>query len=563
MAQGAAGRFVPLLHAPGNPQLPTLPNPADPKDGLESLWGHGATINAPRFETEYLATAAAGPGIANGFAQTWLNTIWLNPAPLDFGNITADKTLSVTLHNMYRTSVSITAVDVSALSGVTLDSPGLPVDIPPFSSVIFTFTATLLGDVEFDDNAIFTTSEGSLNLRMIGRRVIIVDVFPQNSIAEQLTFLTDNMVSRDGTEQAMSLRLAPRSAVTMELAYTDLLERGRLQNILLGAMHLPIGCQLWWQSRELTSAALITDDVIQVSTDDMEIEVGGTVGFVLRDRTSLEAEVLSFNATSITLTQAIGTALPADTSVMPVKFGFFSPKADIVDSPVTLQKFVLKFDLIDYGYIGAIDGAYFDTHPVDGLPIIKGCLSIDSRDRKGGIVSIEGRTDGQTGAIAQYKSEALSRPNQPVLVHCKSLADQHAWRKFLHFVRGSWGRFYVPTGTNDLLLDSDFTLGGNSFDIPNIGLASLVQNRAPRRDLKITIAGVDYYRRITSVVDNGATEAVTLSSVIPGAGTVPVADMFVSWLTLSRIVADTASFKHRFRGVSELRFQTRGVIDGV
>ena len=130
-------------------------------------------------------------------------------------------------------------------------------------------------------------------------------------------------------------------------------------------------------------------------------------------------------------------------------------------------------------------------------------------------------------------------------------------------MRGSWGAFYVPTGTDDLPLFVDFALGGNVFDIVNIGLAALVGNVAPRRDVRITIAGVTYDRRITSVVDNGAFETVTLSAVIPGAGNVTDAEFKCSWLTLSRIVGDTATFKHNRRGNGELRFSVRGVIDGV
>lgn len=563
MAQGAASPFTVLTHTPGNPQLPTLPNPNDPKTGLDDDFSSIAGIDAPRFEETHLAINSAAPGVAKGFAQTYFNQIGVAPNPIDFGNITAEKTRVVNLHNTNRTPCQVTAVDLSAVSGVVLDSPGLPITIEPFSSAQFTFTAALLGDTSFDANAIFTTDCGNLTLRMIGRRVIIISVFPQRAITEQLKFLTDNIISEDGSEQTMSLRLAPRSSVSMELRYTDILERAVLQNVLLGAIYLPVGAQQWWQSRTLTAAALTTDLVIQVSTEFMEIEIGGTVQFALADRSTLEAEVLSFTASDITLTQAIGTALPADTNCMMIKFGFINPKVVLGDYPVELQNFNLKFELNDYASIPEVDPAYFDSHHIDGLPIIKDCLFIDGKSRKGGIVSNQSRLDGQTGAIRQSRTEAISRPNQPILAHCKSLADQHAWRKFLHFLRGSWGTFYVPTGTNDMILQADFSLGSNILTVLNMGYTTLIDGTAPRRDVRVTIAGVNYYRRIVSSIDNGVTEDLTLDSAIPGAGTIAIADMLISWLTLSRIVADTATFKHQFRGISELRFATRGVIDGV
>jgi len=561
MAQGAAAPFRVKFNAPGNPQLPTLPNPADPKQGLNDLFVTGASINAPRYPEKYLEVLGAGPNTARGFAQTYLNQIGVTPDPIDYGNITAPKTRIATVHNTFRYPVTVSAVDVSGVSGVTLLSPGLPVVVPSFSSIVFTFEAALAGDVNFDGLAVFTTTEGPLTIRMIGRRIIIIAVAPQRAITEQLRFKTDNLITENGSEKAMSLRLAPRSSVNVELRYTNPLERAQLQNILLGAIHLPIGCQQWWQARELTSAALTTDDVIQVNTDDMEIEIGGTAHFMLRDRTSVEGEVLSFTSSTITLTQAIGTALPADTSCMMIKFGFLNPSVSIRDFPVNLQEINLSFELFDYANIGAIDPAYFDSHPVDSLPILKDCLFMDGRTRKGGITSSQGRLDGQTGGMTQSRTEVLSRPTQEVLAHINSLADQHAWRKFLHFIRGSWGKFYVPTGSNDLPLSAALTLGGNTFTVPQMGLASLVGNVAPRRDIRVTIAGVHYYRRITSVVDGGATETITMSSIIAGAGSVPIDEVNVCWLTLARLTSDTATFRHLYRGIAELRFGIRGVID--
>ena len=114
-------------------------------------------------------------------------------------------------------------------------------------------------------------------------------------------------------------------------------------------------------------------------------------------------------------------------------------------------------------------------------------------------------------------------------------------------------------------LGVDLTLGGNTLSIVNQGLEEVDTTQAPRRDLKITIAsgasaGV-YYRRITAVADAGPNETVTVDSVIPGAGTVPIADVKIEWLNLVRLENDTATFRHLRTGVAELRFRVQGVID--
>ncbi len=564
MATGAAAPFQRFAHTPGNPQLPVLPDPAADKTGLDDPFLNGASVEVARFDERVLEVLGAGPGVANGFAQFYLDGIGGTPNPVDFGNITAAKQRIVTVHNTHRFAVSITALDLSAISGVTLLSPGLPVVVAPFSSQVFLLEASLDGIPDFDGLAVFTHDvPGSFTIRMLGRRVIIFDVMPQSKITEQLRFKTDLMISEDGTEQAMSLRIAPRSQVSLFVRETDNVKRTTLMNLQMGAGFLPQGVQLWWQSRELTSAALTTDTVLQVVTADMEIADGDTLSLVLPDTSTLEVEVLSFTASDITLTQAVGTALPLGTSLMPIRFGFQSARQTHATFPLNVQDMKTDLTLLDYINIGAVDGAYFDTHPTDGLPIHKAPLFLAGASRKSGMNSFTTRLDSETGTMRQSRTEPLSRPGSQILVHINSYADQHAWRKFLHFIRGSWGAWYVPTNTNDLPLALDFTLGGNTFEIPSMGVESLLGNVAPRRDVKLQFNGLTFYRRIASVVDNGTTEVVTLDSVIPGAGLIVPADMVISWLELVRLASDVATFKHMRRGTAELRFSVRGVIDGV
>jgi len=560
MATGAAGRFRVLTHAPGNPQLPVLPNPADPKTGLDDPFVSGAAITARRYPLQVLEVLGAGPGYARGFAQTFFNGVGADVQTLDFGNITAPKQATITLHNTYRFDVDLTAIDLSGVSGVTLISPGLPATIRSFDSVTITVEASLFGDASFDDVAFFTTDQNTFQVRMIGRRVIVFDFMPQREITEQVQFLTDAMTSHDGTTQAMNVRQAPRSIVTTFARLKDNAERGRLTNLILGASYLVQAVQLWWQSREVTAAALSTDVVIQVDTSNMEIVAGGLLSFVLPDQSSLEGEVDSFDPTSVTLTNQVGTALPIGTSVMPMKLGYMDPNVSQADYATTVQDLQLRFNLVEYDDIGAVDPGYFDAHPIDGLAIVTHPLYFDGQTRKANITSKQWTQDSKAGAISVFRSEPIGRPGSAVLVRIESLEEQHAWRKFLHWHRGSWKPFYVPTGTNDLPLVTPLTLGGNSFDITNQGLTTLIGNQAPRRDVKITVAGVEYYRRITATADNGSTETVTLDSVIPGTGSVPVSDVKVEYLHITRLVGDVATFRHSRRGQAELRLNIRSVI---
>ena len=557
MADHGLGRFRALAYEPGNPEFPTLP------DGIPTPHvGRGGRTPGLAWRLPDLNVLEKWAADGNDTAGWFFDGIWRSPVPVEFGSITQPKQRTLNVHNTFRTNQQLTAVDMTAIAGLTLVSPGLPITIEAFESITLTFEASVAGDAAFDAEVLLTVDGVVLPVRMTGRRVIIFNAKPQRPIVERLTWVTDNMVSVNGKEQAFSLRHAPRSTVKIEQRHTDDVTRAIQLNQMQAVGFLRCGVQLWWQSREVTAAILDTDTVIQIDTENMEIANGDLLSVVSPDyNTVLEVEVQSFSPTAVTLTQAIGVAYPLQTSIMPVRFGFAKSKMNLATFATAAQDMRLVIDLIEYVAIGALDMAYFDTHPIDGLPIITHPAFYDGQTRTESLVNKISYIDGRTGDIHSEQREPLGRPGQPVLVHINSLADQMAWRRFLHFVRGSWGEFYVPTWTNDLPLKNALLLGTNTFTTPVLGMDALLGGtQAPRRDVEVVVGGVRYFRRVTDVSSTPTEEVVTLSSIIPGAGSVDPADVRISWLTPMRIVGDTATFKHLRRGQAELRFNVRAVI---
>jgi len=557
MADKGAFSFGVLEFAPGNPEFPVLPT--GPPQGTLDIFYHAASLTFERAVVLTLAERSATP--ADLFADWFLGTTWVSPVPVTFGNITATKTRDVILHNTRRSSVQLTAIDVSAIAGLSVISPAPPIEIPSFSSITVVFEVTTEGEATIDDEVIFTVDGGDIAVRFTGRRLIIYNTIPQKPIKETIAFLTERMFAINGIEQVMELRQLPRSTIQITERFTDNVRRSSQLNVINAAGFLRVGIQLWYEARELTQAAVAIDTLVQISTLDMEIAVNQEVSFVTPAGIASNAlTVLSFTPTEIQLESPVGIVLPLGTVGMPVKYGFLRPKGKIQTWPITAEDLTLTFVIIEFRDIAALNLAYFDTHPIDGLPLMIQPLFISGRSRRGEIIQALDILDSRTGDIASRRQEPLARPGLDVLVHLESLADQYAWRQFLYFIRGSWLPFYVPSGTDDLPLGVDFSLGGNTLQIVNQGLQEVDTSLAPRRDLKLTVEGVDFIRRITSVADAGPNETVTLDSVIPGTGTVPIADVKISWLYLVRIENDTATFNHLRTGNAELRFRVQGVI---
>lgn len=557
------------VYHPGNPLLPTIPAPGAAAIPYLDEFGTLAPtgFELPEYPIRPPDTSAVHTtGRVKGFGSWFLDTIWATPVPLDFGDISDQKDIEITFHSTYRDSRSLDSVTIP-VAGVSLLSPTLPSTLLSFNDEIFTFRAAQSGPQDFDDDIDVVSEDVSFTIRTLGRRVLMLLAFPEHGATEKLIFLTDIMRSKDGTEQAFSLRRAPRAAVRYDYFLSDVNDEKRteLETILFaGAPNLPIGIQYWWEARTITTAALDTDTTVFMSTAYLSIAAGETIVFVTPDEITVIATVLTINSpdTSVTFEQALGTALPLGTYATPIRFGHMLGSAKQTVFAKNLE--VLSVEITTEGErdIGAVSSTYFDFHSAvesPARPILKErCMT----GTAGGTIKREQQIiDSKTGRIMVTGTEDLGEQTMPAFVWINSAEQLYAWRQFLHFMRGSWGTFFAPTFQNDLPLNTDFTLGGNTFLINTMGIATQIGVAAPKRDLRIvTEDGTVYYRRITDVTDNGnGTETVTVDSVVGSVGFSAIDSTVISWMHLVRIAGDTATFKHTFLGEAELSFSLRTV----
>jgi hypothetical protein len=348
--------------------------------------------------------------------------------------------------------------------------------------------------------------------------------------------------------------------VQFDVRHVDDGVRALLHNIVLGGSpKIRVGRQSWWEARPLTAPATVGSVVVFYDTTFTSVRAKDTVSFALPSGDFLDREVLEKTDSSVTLTTPLPVDLPLGTYVVPVRFGYITryPQMDV--HPVNVEDMRVEFTTDDDTSVAALSPTEFDTHPVDGLPILK--ANFIGRGEKRAELSRRTRElDSGTGVMFSSGPESIGQAAVDVLVVLRSEQAVWEWRQFLHYVRGSWGRFYVPTFQNDVPLAEDLPLGEATLTARNTGLKRFLDARAPRRDVRVvTAAGEVYYRRILSVVDNGAVELVTLDQGIPGIGVSPKEKTRVSFMHLSRIDGDVATFTHYRQGRADLEFRTRTV----
>lgn len=291
MAVRATGGFSLVRYDPGNPQFPVLP------DGVPTphvhTWGalSGLAARGP-FPKGRVLTAI--PNTDSQRMSGWQSqTTWVNPAIVDFGVIASPVQRTVSLYNTRFEDIEVTALSLP--TGVTIISPSLPVTLTQNGGTTFTVEAGVTGDNEFDEIVFFTTSAGTVPVRMLGRRVTTLVNLPETPMFETNIWKTDLLRSKSGTEKAYSLQRTPKVVVDYNIKFRNDIDRIRFRNQFVGGESaLAVAGQKWYESRRLLAAAESADTTLLVnSARDWSVSSGETVSVVTEAGEATSANVAS------------------------------------------------------------------------------------------------------------------------------------------------------------------------------------------------------------------------------------------------------------------------------
>jgi len=500
----------------------------------------------------------AAPGVDRQRFGGWqIGKTWVNPSIVDFGVIPSPVQRTVSLYNTRKTPVEVTAFSVTSGSGVTIVSPALPLTLESFDGFTFTIEAALTGDDSFDEFAVFTTSEGDAVFRIIGRRVFTINVVPERPINESLRFKTDIIRSSNAKEKAYSLLQSPNSVVDYRVKFTDDLQRIRFKNnFAAGASALVVAAQKWYEARKLTAAALSADTVLNVSTLNASFKVGGTISCVTPDNVVAAAQVSELTSSTLTLGSAIGTDLPLGTHIMPVGLGYISQFPRYKTYRVNLEEADYEVTFNQEADQSALDGMFplltDILSPATSTPVLEFCneqnIQSSQLDRDEDIL------DSQLSNRLAFNVFTYGDDVSDFRLTLESEEEIWKWRQFFHHLKGSYRDFYVPTFRNDIPGVSTST--GNTFVSPDTDLFLLFGDPPNDRRAAIRLLypdGTILYRNITTVLDLGATEQITVDdNTVTGT---PI----ISYLQRARILGDTVNFEFERPDEAVMKFKYRTI----
>lgn len=491
----------------------------------------------------YQPTTNKGVQVLSPADVTFFETIVIRPRIHTLGIILATQIIPVYIYNAYRYVPRVfNAFINNAGSGITITSlPTLPFTIlrQDGLNVVLNVSADgapiVNGTLDFDFDAF------DISIPISGQRAVIFPFEPITPLTERMSFLTDVLERKNGTEQRISLRMNPRQYFDLQIEVEGN-ERRILDSVLFNSVGRPLGVPVWYEPSILTSAISIGAVTINVdSTAYADFRVNG-LAMVFQDEERYEVlSILSLTATSITFKTAFTNAWAKNLRVMPVRIGFAVTPPRGEKLPLNLQRERLTVTIFDNesslgsaAAFGTFDGKVF----LDEGNAIDGVLA-ESWERKLSVF------DGETGVFQVTSDWPNSRRSQQKTFHSRT--RQRLWevRQLLHYLRGRQTSFYIPTFYEELKVSENISGGSTTFKVENVGYAKFIQARPARNAIQVVKTdGTKIARKVLTAIEvSNDIEQLTVDSAFPS--TIVATDILrIEYLEKVRLDSDEVTIRH-------------------
>ncbi len=504
--------------------------------------------------------------VPEDIGDVWFDIIHILPRSIILGNILTTITRQIDVYNafLYEPHDLQSFINNAGAGTSITDLPTLPFTIPPQESLLLTLQVTPDGAPTINTTLDFDTDEPYLlQIPIQGTRIVMFPFEPETPLIERLQFLTDVFIHKDGTEQRVSLRKAPRQVFDMKLRREDGVERQQVDFLLFDWQSRVFGLPMWHEPTPLTGDVTAGATSINVQDTTLsDFRVGG-LAIIYESETKFDAlEVTAVGPTSISfntpVTQDYSAA--AGIRVMPLRTAITSQPAKESKYAVNLCDFDLTMRVLDNDV---------DLSDLTGWPTYNSKILLSDPN------AITGTLDGLIereltvfdgsggGKFSQVSTWNRARHSSAKTFVSTTRSRLWAIRKLLHALRGRQVSFYLPTFTKDVTLASLYLSGSPAITIVNVGYTRHAKQRTPKLDLRIILNdGTTFTRTVTNSSEvDASTEQLTLSSVI--AQNIAPGDVArIEFLEKVRIDSDEIVIEHRSaNGEANIGFPVRVVLE--
>ncbi|MES0340688.1 MAG: hypothetical protein ABUK08_00070 [Candidatus Humimicrobiaceae bacterium] len=479
--------------------------------------------------------------LAPSYQDVFYNRILIEPTFIDFGSVLSVQQQNILVFNAYltnRTENNIIENDFD--SGISLIADSTPRVYLPLEERIHTIEISPDGPPGIEAS-IYYDWEGTsddITVNFIGTRIVLLRITYRAGVKENLLWLTNVMESRNGTEQRVRHRDAPRQQFAVQ-AYLNRTDRNLIENLMYGRRGKTFAAPIWTEARD-GDPITAEDTVINVSTlyGDFRLDELALIWESSRKFHAFQIDAI----TDTTITTDRGVPTDFDNPIiMPIRTARF------LNDPT---RNATGYDGVFTGAFEVIDNIKLDTEAsdvqfndedfYDDEPLMSGMngvpdtynTRVDLLDYKTGVVEL----------IAPWNYNRVSRRFELVLDGLEEIWNFRLW---LHRRAGRLVPFYMPTFENNLTILDRGTLTDvlTCRNDEYSGQSSTRENFA----FKKTDGTWEFRTRLSSAVNASNEDVIVLDSALNFDYTEL---KFSSYMGLKRLSSDKFELTHLSNNVA-------------
>lgn len=370
---------------------------------------------------------------------------------------------------------------------------------------------------------------------------ILLPLWPRPNVTETLEWLTDIILSENGSEERTEMRTAPRQSFSYTY-FVPVAQRARIANIVYGGRKLQWYVPVWPQVQQIgvVSAAATS---IACETRYSEFRDGG---LLMLWESPEKYQILEIDAvtsdTNIDLAEE--TDAFTDAVLMPVRVGrltgdpsrAFNGRTSVLEMAYAVDDQAELTVAAPTQYLSA--DAYFDPGLLDSGTLNEGLQArIDVFD--------EGL--GQVSYLAPW---TFNRPRRVHRMMAEDAAEAWTVREFLHRRRGRSVAFWQPSFEADLRVTSTGTINATM----RVRADDYIDYAEDRTHIAVETASGWLPRAISNPIDLGGGEIQL--TVSPSLGVAASTIKRVCYMGLKRLDTDRAEIAYMGGTVSQCAVNT-------
>lgn len=495
------------------------------------------------------------------YADDLFGHIIIVPPRLDLGNLLSNQTRELEVANLGVTARDWEGLVNNAGDGISFDLPSFPVTILPFGSYVIEVSVSTDGPPSIDGTLDFDFDQGdAIAVPVTGTRIVVFEYIPQAGVTETLRFRTDVLEAYDGTEQRISILIAPRQIVRYSVATQDKTDM-RLRGLLFDWLPRVFGMPVWFEARQSTDSSLIGTTIIPVDTSYGDFREGGLVMICslsegpVRELIAFDVvEIETLDLDQIVTTSELAHSYDAGAYVMPVRTALMQTQTSSQRwaGLKGFEKTTVEFTTLDNEDLSDQTGAtiYDGRVVLDDGNVVTDTLP-EGFERS--VVVI----DNSSGRVVQTSRTDRSRIKSRFMWDAPTPAELWRIRQLVHSFHGSQCGFWMVGCRPDFVLAQVIGPGATTFRIEHVNYTAFIGSRRPYGDVSIILkTGQVIRRRITgSEVDNDE-EVISVDTPITVNAIQIDAVERIELLMLARIVDDEVTIEHRKPGDATVTIAT-------